>query len=1448
MANNPNDTNPLFPPDDAPRRPAKKPEDQDSFDGLDNLDDLDLAALPDDAELTEPEHTLPPADSNLPDIPGEELTVPDAVPASEPGLSSTHVGDGGPVAPVAPDAGWLDEPTEVDADPLPRAAPLNVERADPDGYGEPPAPAVESSDIFSNSPLPMADRAESSDVIAATASGGDDAFDGGKPSRPSDVLRSLGIPPGSSGSLPIADEVSDTNLPTAAPFDSGQLGRTPEPSAAGDRSSIHSALRDSPDFGARPDFTPDASSILADLSDPDASAPGDSSAIPLESPGGGRSYPSDPSDPSAGSGFDLTVAGGPAPAELDEAEAEAAPKPPSSDLFAGSRHSSAELNLDFVASDADSGTGEVPIMKVPSGSGDSFSSASPSSIFSEEGDAAGAAAKADSGKVPLGSAPAKGETGSDSSVEFSDHPEAEDEAAASRIFGSANPSSRVTGRARPSDPEADLGPPSAAARTNQPDDGVIDWDLTTGEDDSSASGPHGRSSASSGRLGRHEPKPEHAEEPTLPDGRMAVPGGAGSPGKPKSPSRSETGTSSPSVEIDWIAGSAGDEEVPVIAGEETTEPTGSGGSWDPDAPTRESKVSTRAKDRPKEPAARPAKAEREKPQRERGGKGGWVGGTLLGMVIAGGGFAGAYFGGLIPNGENTTATRPTGQQPGPGGNVANTGAGGSGAAAAPTAADVAAAVRAGNPAKAKEIAAAIGDETPAGKAAAGEAQLFALVQGSKGDTPIAADHPDLQAARANLQALVDDADAAKTPEGERAAVKAAVQLGISHELAGDVAAARKVYQDAAKKFPNHAATFEAALDRLAATAAPAAAPPAPSGEGTSRRLDPADARQLLLAVTLLQADGKADDAEAGVHFWKAVNRATANSFTEAIEEIGKAMAAHVKQAKANAGRGLNPLSDPLEQIFPRCCDDLKAYWELRAAIYSQKPIAELVKKDGAAKAMAELAGAQKKAADAVTLMAEVKDKTDKLKAAGDKLNEVTKTFEAAEKALKEEKDLVAKLQKDAGDMKLAFEKKLEAETQARKKTEKEYQDVLGERNTSASLIRSIVQELKFVKLLPPKFDPKDAKDRKTIEQAVRTAAQQSTGPNLSALLPKGMVAVGGGLSSGQLVGIADRLAKAEAGAKAAREKYEADAKKLNDSHAAALKQMTDSYNENIKKITATNAENAKRLKDEQAAALKKASDKYAADAKKLGDDFQAKVKEAEAVAAKEKERGEAMAAQFKKDLGNAISPAQALDIWLPLLVELRRPSDAAPALATAEKVIASAPADSEDAAKARTVAGLALLYKGESAAAKLQFQAALSNPTHAAARKAKKLWATAAEVGLASVADPLAPYRQPVELPKRDAALAARYLDAGVKAYRDGRYEEARTALENATKAEPGDPVAWYFLGAAKWALGSTDQAKDDFRQGSVREAAADVSTRAVSEAISPIQGPARDALTASRP
>jgi len=809
--------------------------------------------------------------------------------------------------------------------------------------------------------------------------------------------------------------------------------------------------------------------------------------------------------------------------------------------------------------------------------------------------------------------------------------------------------------------------------------------------------------------------------------------------------------------------------------------------------------------------SRPARGEHEPAP---GKKGGLVGG-LIGAGIAVAACAGIYFSGVIPNKPKATAQLPatTGNQ------------------------------QAGvNPQGTEPVV------QPPASTIPGQTRLFAKIQelGRLNASVAAADDADVRKAREELQAVANTAD--KSAKSEWDAVQAQIYLGVSHQIANEREAARKVYQEGIKKFPKYAATFQGALDRLDATAS--------RPDGVSRRVTPMEAEQLLLAIVLLQSEPAAPgEPEAGVYFWKAIKLAGESKYAEASQQIALAKAAHVKQAKVAPGGGLNPLSDPLHEIFPRSCDDLKAYWDLRAAIYSNKAIAELVKKEGPAKAVAELA---KRADAAVTMMTDLKVANDKLakaqtdyKDASEKLAKAETDFKDAstkltqsQKELGDSKATVIKLEKDlkeSVDKLVVATKAIKDERDATARATEIYRQAERGRKQSDDLVAALAKELQTAKLLGEKFDA-DA-----LLAAQKSAASRATGPTLTALVPMGTMAIGGGgLAAGQLTALAERLTRSEAAAKAATAKLATETKKLQDEHAVELKKLTDGYAAQTKTLMDTYASRTTKLKEDQAGEVKAMADKFAADMKKLTDSYETKVRVLEMAVMEEKKASEALAAKFKVDLGAAMSPAQALDVWLPLLTDLRRASDADAALTTATKVLSTAPADSEDSAKARTVAGLAYFLKGDMAKARHLFIAAKATPAYRSGTG--KAWVRAADVGLQSINDPLAPLRRPVEARKTDPRAAARFLDAGVKAYKAGRFADAAAALGDSVKADPTDPVAWYFLGAAKWETAGAEPAKKEFVQGAEQERLSPLPARSIGERLSPIQGAARDALTAARP
>jgi len=1454
MANNPNDYDPkpLPPndPSDVPPVPDEDALDEVRIEDLPDLGPVDLAELSGDLPLDDPNHDgggvwterLPNQSGDLhSDLPefAEEVDEGSAkAPSSfsEEGLvdlpdladavdnDSAHLfkppanplpsASAGPASmgamPVAPASGWFD-PEELQKPGNPK---LSADRdfSDSDLFGGPPGKAgdlmaaIESSDIFSGGPIPDADLAATSDVLLGAAL--DYATTDRVPEVPGEtpavgspselpigmmpesepefasaietgpVLEDLGPPDDEEVERTFDENDSlfdglDSDAPVATDhFSSGELFSSNPPDAPGaeagtppksDRPKLHGPAGDSdlrelglsPDFGATPKHTPDASSILADLSMMNPEQRYESaSEVRLDSPGFSRTIGGTENH---GEEFGLDGHSG----DLQQ------PQAPDSASIVWSVLPDAEVSPDDV--------GTVPEVSL-----DDVQPVPPIKPALERTEIS----------LPI-KRPV--DPDADASVEFTDFPEADDESTASQVFGAAL---------------REQAPRSATKPTDEGDFPTVDWGSHISESDLelppelAPDVPARGSKPEIGGLAAGMPIRRPASDPVPKKDRSST--------KLKAPSDAAKDSSSPSVEIDWTASSMPHQSVssasmskvgPVAVSNWGSDSLVQRGPTAAPAPELEPVAEEYAEESSEE-LEDPLHTRRTKPdlsvrsEPKRSGKGGWIGGTLVGMVIAGGACAGAYFGGYIPNAGTTANVPPKQTDP-------NNPDGTPPGAKQPTHTDVAAAIRAGDAVTAKKLAANIKDPSPMMKAAHGEAELFSLIQEQKEGTPIAANDPALKSALAKLQSFVDDPNATKGPEGDKAAVKATIQLGIVYHLAGETENARKLYLRAKDKYPaKYASTFEAALDRLEETA-PAAVIP----DGSSQRITPDDARQLLLAAIILLQDeppAKADDTEAGVFFWKAVRLAKSERYTEAVELIKKAKAAHLKQAKAMAGRGLNPLSDPLEQIFPRSCDDLKAYWELQAAIAENKTVAEAFAKEGAGKALMEL---EKKAAGAVKLMTDLKDATEKLTVAA--------------KDLKDAKDLVAKLEKDfkeADDAKVIVEKKLDAEEKARKGADE--------------IVMGVVKELQAAKLLPEKYDSAE------LLAAQKRALDRATGPALSSLLSPEMMAVGGfGLSAGQLIDIADRLSKAERATKIATDKLASEVKRITAEHAEAMKKLTDAHATDVSK-----------LKDDQTADLKKAADKYAADSKKLTETFEAKIKDLDAAVAAEKKRTEEIAAKFKTDLGNAVTPAQAIDLWLPLLVELRRPSDAEGALAAAAKSLTTSQPNSEDVGKARTVAGLALLFQNKYTEANAQFRAAISNPNYEAALAAKKLWATAAEIGLQSVTDPLAAYRRAPELPNRDTANAARFLDAGIRSYKEGQHKDAVTLLTESTKFDATDAVAWYFLGASKIAVGSTDQAKDDIRQGAMREAASTVPTHVISRALSPIQGPARDLITAARP
>ncbi|MFO0803512.1 MAG: hypothetical protein U0791_10375 [Gemmataceae bacterium] len=479
----------------------------------------------------------------------------------------------------------------------------------------------------------------------------------------------------------------------------------------------------------------------------------------------------------------------------------------------------------------------------------------------------------------------------------------------------------------------------------------------------------------------------------------------------------------------------------------------------------------------------------------------------------------------------------------------------------------------------------------------------------------------------------------------------------------------------------------------------------------------------------------------------------------------------------------------------------------------------LAKLDGDVKmAMAAATEAEKKLAAQTTAAANFKMMADTL--AADLKTEKEKTV-AAEKLATVEKDKAAKAEKDLlaeKDKTVKAEKDLTTEKDKVAKLEKDVKaekdnTLKVEKDLKAMLDKTVTDSTKAIDAA--KADAAKAVDAAKAKQAIvdaiakdlqagkllgdkfddaallaaaKSSVSRATGPDLSKLVPSELSSVAGtGLSTGHILDLASRTNKADAAVKAAN----AEMKKLTDAHAKATAELKDAHAVELKKQSDANTVAMDKLKVE----LKTAKDGVAAEVKKATD---------AANVAMDKLKVELKTA---KD-GVAAEVKKATDAANVAMDKLKAEH--------AAKVKADADAH---AAQLKTLENAVTQEKAKTAEAERRFKALGGAATLAAQ-----------------------------ELDRQAALSAARNLDLGIAEYKAGRYSAAAAALEDAAKFDPNDAVAWYFLGATRWAQGKPEEAKTAFKQGADRESLRLVPARQIDVAISTIQGPARDALNASRP
>ena len=329
--------------------------------------------------------------------------------------------------------------------------------------------------------------------------------------------------------------------------------------------------------------------------------------------------------------------------------------------------------------------------------------------------------------------------------------------------------------------------------------------------------------------------------------------------------------------------------------------------------------------------------------------------------------------------------------------------------------------------------------------------------------------PALHQALENLQKAAEQKDP-----------NALYDLALIKELAGQLPEARAEYTKAAQTFANDPVQkqrFESAIKRVDLKAAAKAA-------GAARR--PVD-RTILLALLLIglqqppqpsqpqPQQQQAETKEAGFDFWEAANLAQKGKFDEAVRALDRARKLHDQLRFTRLRKAQNPLSDPAEDIFLRCCDELKAYWQLEKVL---RDSGYLTDKNTPAQALQALVQKAQESAPA-------KELTDQLKAA----QKGQKDAEAALAELKSKLQKVMVENKELGDKLKAEEKTIAERDAALASAKKEIDRIKSGSEAPNAELKKIREELAKAQFL-------DSGSKASLSEAVKKAIEiaKSTDP------------------------------------------------------------------------------------------------------------------------------------------------------------------------------------------------------------------------------------------------------------------------------------------------------------------------------------------------------------------
>jgi hypothetical protein len=273
-------------------------------------------------------------------------------------------------------------------------------------------------------------------------------------------------------------------------------------------------------------------------------------------------------------------------------------------------------------------------------------------------------------------------------------------------------------------------------------------------------------------------------------------------------------------------------------------------------------------------------------------------------------------------------------------------------------------LNAGDPAAALAVYSKLTDDSAETRAGRGQARWMAkLRETAEKGGKLAETDLDVTAARADLKAVIDMADTLESPVEKQALLKSALHYGLMLEATQQPDAAVKHYNAMASRFgkqPNFKRVFESASRRVHFMQRDGGNTIIPADKYSLTNETLLDLGIANLIVIEFDSVQPGID-EAGFFFWDAVNAAANHHYKSAIDNLQRARTAHANVRLKKLGMGLNPISDPTEQMFTRACMELAFYYTFKAQVYDDPVVGAFARENATRTTIEKMITAYKQA-------------------------------------------------------------------------------------------------------------------------------------------------------------------------------------------------------------------------------------------------------------------------------------------------------------------------------------------------------------------------------------------------------------------------------------------------------------------------------------------------------